>query len=554
MAKGTRTPSSGKTEADETDSDRQNLPEGAHPIKLSSKTLAHISSGLYRSTANALKELVSNAFDADADEVRINTNFPEFDVLSCWDNGNAMTRDQFISLMEGGIGNSLKRVDETLDEAEPRTTVKGRPIIGRIGIGMLAIAQVCYEFRVVSHHKATKTAFEAIVNLSPYRSLEVALEENKDRYEVGYYQCEEIKFERRQAGVLIITSDLLPTYTERYREDVQRKAFRKLPKTFNDFIKEISNPKHRAVTALGDYWRLVWELSLSCPVSYPKDGPFRKEILAEAVSKDSRSTAPRAVEIIQELRSTLDKYDFTVTVDGLTLRKPILIPFKKTAKIEARVTPIEYDEMIIGLPLRFRGYLFSQSSQAIYPREHRGILIRVKNVAIGDYDGTYLNYETVQGFRFDWVSGEVCVDEGLEEALNVDRHSFNEVHPHYLALQKHVHSVLKGGVFAEARRGSEIGVNRKTEQDQKRFLDALKKVLGKKYSLERISDDSGRPIQVNRRKAIVVINEAHSLWPSRKNSRVLAEKVLIALKLAEAHSKSSEAVDETVLSILKEVL
>ena len=45
-------------------------------IKLSSKTLVHISSGLYRSTANALKELVSNSFDADATVVEINTNFP----------------------------------------------------------------------------------------------------------------------------------------------------------------------------------------------------------------------------------------------------------------------------------------------------------------------------------------------------------------------------------------------------------------------------------------------------------------------------------------------
>jgi hypothetical protein len=553
MAKGISKTRPAEIPAEQTDSDLQNLPEGAKPIKLSSKTLAHISSGLYRSTANALKELVSNAFDADAHDVRINTNFPEFDVLSCWDGGDAMTKDQFIRLMEGGIGNSLKRVGETLEESEPRTTAQGRPIIGRIGIGMLAIAQVCYEFKVVSHHRASKTAFEAIVNLSPYRSLEVAAEQNKEEYEVGYYKCEDIKFESRQAGVLIITSDLLPTYTERYREDVERKEFRKLPKTFTDFIKEISNSKHRSVTALGDYWRLVWELSLSCPVSYPNDGPFRKELIAEAVSKDSRPTAPRAVEIIQELRDALDQYDFTVTVDGLTLRKPILIPYKKAAKIEARVTPIDYDEMIIGLPLKFRGYVFTQSSQAIYPREHRGILIRVKNVAIGDYDWTCLNYETVQGFRFDWVSGEVYVEEGLEEALNVDRHSFNEVHPHYLALQKYVHSVLKGGVFAEARRGSEIGVKRKTEQDQKRFLDVLKKVLGTRYSLERI-DDSGGPIQVNRRKAIIVINEAHPLWPSRKSSRVLTEKVVIALKLAEAHSKSSESIDETVLSILREVL
>ncbi len=56
-------------------------------IKLSSKTLVHISSGLYRSTANALKELISNAFDADATLVEINTISPRFDTLTCKDNG-----------------------------------------------------------------------------------------------------------------------------------------------------------------------------------------------------------------------------------------------------------------------------------------------------------------------------------------------------------------------------------------------------------------------------------------------------------------------------------
>jgi HSP90 family molecular chaperone len=120
------------------------LSEGACPIKLSSKTLVHISSGLYRNTANALKELVSNSFDADAHVVHINTNYPEFDVLTCSDDGDGMELKEFIRLMDGGIGDSMKRVDET--DVAPKRTKSGRPVIGRIGIGMLAIAQVCFEF------------------------------------------------------------------------------------------------------------------------------------------------------------------------------------------------------------------------------------------------------------------------------------------------------------------------------------------------------------------------------------------------------------------------
>ena len=56
-------------------------------ITVSSKIVGHISSGVYRSAGGALKELVSNAFDADATQVYITTNWPSFDVITCQDNG-----------------------------------------------------------------------------------------------------------------------------------------------------------------------------------------------------------------------------------------------------------------------------------------------------------------------------------------------------------------------------------------------------------------------------------------------------------------------------------
>ena len=46
-------------------------------------------------------------------------------------------------------------------------------IDGRIGIGILAIAQVCFQFKVTSHHRASKTAFEAVIDLKPYRRNEL---------------------------------------------------------------------------------------------------------------------------------------------------------------------------------------------------------------------------------------------------------------------------------------------------------------------------------------------------------------------------------------------
>jgi Histidine kinase-, DNA gyrase B-, and HSP90-like ATPase len=211
-------------------------PHKMHPIKLSSKTLAHISSGLYRSTANALKELVSNAFDADATLVELNTNFPHFDVLTCRDNGNGMTQQEFVRLMDGGIGNSIKRIGALNDGI----TERGRPIIGRIGIGLLAIAQVCLEFKIISHHRVTRTAFEATVDINPYGRPDIAAAElaEKEDYEIGKYECRGLPYDEKKAGVFVVSKDLRRSYADRYRGAVKREEFKQVPlnSSFQDLL------------------------------------------------------------------------------------------------------------------------------------------------------------------------------------------------------------------------------------------------------------------------------------------------------------------------------
>src|SRR3954462_14684947 len=99
-------------------------------IRVHERAPAHLSRGLYRSPASALRELVSNAWDANATRVTIDTNHPQFFQLSIEDDGDGFSRDEFESVMRGGIGNSTKRTD-------PEELSWGRPTIGRLGIGML---------------------------------------------------------------------------------------------------------------------------------------------------------------------------------------------------------------------------------------------------------------------------------------------------------------------------------------------------------------------------------------------------------------------------------
>ena len=126
-------------------------------IRVHERALAHLSRGLYRSPASALRELVSNAWDANATRVTIDTNHPNFFQLTVEDDGDGFSRDEFDELMSGGIGNSQKRTGE-------KELKFGRPTIGRLGIGMLGIAQICGAFTVISK-PASGVAFKARVNL-----------------------------------------------------------------------------------------------------------------------------------------------------------------------------------------------------------------------------------------------------------------------------------------------------------------------------------------------------------------------------------------------------
>ena len=56
-------------------------------LETDERVLARITEGIYRQPASALRELVSNAYDADATEVVILTDAPRFGQITVRDNG-----------------------------------------------------------------------------------------------------------------------------------------------------------------------------------------------------------------------------------------------------------------------------------------------------------------------------------------------------------------------------------------------------------------------------------------------------------------------------------
>ena len=77
------------------------------PIKVTTGILFHIGAGIYQSIAGALKELISNSYDADATEVLISTDYPNFTQIKVVDNGSGMTKTRFRQAM-ATVGSSLQ--------------------------------------------------------------------------------------------------------------------------------------------------------------------------------------------------------------------------------------------------------------------------------------------------------------------------------------------------------------------------------------------------------------------------------------------------------------
>lgn len=506
-------------------------------IVVSSKILGHISSGIYRSASGAIKELVSNAFDANATRVAITTNWPSFDIMACRDNGSGMALEKFHQIMTGGIGDSTKRVYQTGDTFD-ETPGLNRPIIGWLGIGMLGVAQVCHEFKVISHHRDTQTAFEATIRLMDHMREKVSQidqdESSEKAVDVGKFSLKEIEYNIKEAGTYVIASDMRSAFVAKFRENSGKVP---LPSKFSSFLDTVHRKPFKE---LGDYWKMIWDLAISCPIPYFEESLFDwKQIEVEQTSQRQ----------LQDLMQTLRDYEFEVVVDGLSLRKPNIFPYPKKRRnsdepLTGRLFSIDTEAQVHGQPFKLFGYVYLQDGQAVEPAELRGLLVRIRNIAIGSYDVTCFNYPSIQGPRFYWLSGEIYVQAGVEFALNIDRDSFNEMHPHYVRLQKVVHDLLKT-IFAEAERGQKNRSRKKKQNKQKEQRQSLnqliKKDLGESYSLivwqkeKDLAVDDRRfspPVVINPSQQEIILNDQSKLLPQQQRKRELVTAIAYAFETA----------------------
>jgi hypothetical protein len=474
-------------------------------------------SGVYKPFVKAFKELISNAFDADAEMVRVVFE-DDFSSVTVTDDGQGMTPFEF--------RNDFTRIGGGSRRWAGDRTRKGRLRIGSKGIGFLALARYCDRLKVESSADRT---FEGQIEISDVPATfdlpqflgvplaqdllqtRLSCEVRRSGKRVGKLQQGRDYHWNKRGTRLSVRQDVGPV-TVKFRFDCTGLAFRAILdfdkllrladnadlEKLDDFasIDLFERDKSKAGTIItaeqlkpfvqrelrvdrrkgfvrnigsrGGLDQFLWLLSRCTPVPYaiPADNP--NTAVAKLLPPQKRATLSH-LEVIHGKAST-------------ALYRPIY-PFETDS-------PIVPSDMLIEVKideggLKAAGFLAGYEG-VIFPAEYRGISIRVRGISIGDpgFLGAESLLTGASKAALSQVTGEVVVLSGLDavDTLNPGRESFYEESEQYKNLRRHL---LGEGERVGGYLGRVIAAVIKRSQ----VRSALADVLGRASTRRRALDD-----------------------------------------------------------------
>ncbi|WP_419920326.1 ATP-binding protein [Candidatus Poriferisodalis sp.] len=188
------------------------------------RVLARVTDGIYRQPGSAIRELVSNAYDADATQVVIKTDRPRFETLTIEDDGIGMTPDALAYLLHH-IGGSAKRSPGgsglgITKRDDPMSSPNGRRLIGKIGIGLFSVSQLTNRFHIVTKTQGDDSLIVASVVLRQYSDEGPSETDDEGKYEAGFVKIwREPASDPEAHGTTITLTDIRPQTRDTLRSN-----------------------------------------------------------------------------------------------------------------------------------------------------------------------------------------------------------------------------------------------------------------------------------------------------------------------------------------------
>lgn len=413
-------------------------------IKVASTIIDYLSSGLYETPAACLKELVNNAYDADARQVKIFVK-PDADSIVIQDDGTGMTAVEFRTHFE--------RVSESHKRDLSDVTAMGRPIIGKIGIGFVAANEICEQLEVVSTKLGTPELLRVLIDFERMRSPATSrLRDGTDVAKADYEGSVEPTDPDAHytwlflSGIRGDSRRILASANRRDRASGMTSLYGRSPASVAEVLGDSGLADWGQLDA---YSESFVHVGLNVPVRY-----------LPGWMPDPWTS------LVRPLERRVAKLAFEVEVDGAQLFKPTFFREPESSVCER----FEFK----GKHVSARGYFYAQR-RGLKPRNLQGLLLRVRQTAVGEYDPGFWGFPSDEAPLFQsWASGEIWADDGLEDAVNIDRRTLRVVHPAYEELRDYIHEFLHD-FFKRVRR--ELHADPAEARRQDSAVDEVRRVL-----------------------------------------------------------------------------
>lgn len=193
------------------------MSESKFKMSISLNVLNHLGLNLYSNTPAVIAEVIANAWDADATEVRIDYDMAEKSV-TVLDNGFGMDEED-INSKYLHIGYQKR------NDPKGSTTPLGRRPMGRKGIGKLSMFSIANKILVQSKKDEEKNAF-----LMDAKKIQECLQ-NSTPEDVGEYRPEEKAFDANllewPAGTVVKITDLKKRLTQMSPKGLKKRLARR---------------------------------------------------------------------------------------------------------------------------------------------------------------------------------------------------------------------------------------------------------------------------------------------------------------------------------------
>ena len=410
-------------------------------------------SGIYPTFSSAFKELISNAYDADASLVQIQVS-SDFKSITIEDDGVGMTPLE--------LQNEYIRIGGTAQHKRHNMTTNGRRPIGRKGIGFLAIGRYCDKVEIHSYN-GKKIVFN--------KDIFVKQESNNKRIDfsdgpistalgqfttiqsmvLGKTKIKPAQFKQEDSQIILSDKaysqleghtiaiqylidfsqiDVFATIDYNYllglndnfnldnldnfchvklidHTPSKLSHFTRITLYLRDFVQqELKTAKKRGrvrnIVSESGIDNFLWNLSRSTPISYNLNQHELRKYGLESLSTPLSST-PFEVKVTDPNNKTYE------------LRRPIM---DVADDVSPKSVIARQDINIDSEDFHVHGSILG-FSQPIFPAELRGVALRVRGVEIGQPG--FLGVETELPVRYrsllSQVMGEIIITEGLD-AIN----------------------------------------------------------------------------------------------------------------------------------------